>query len=127
MNPLHSDRYGEDWEGGICTQIGALEADQIFFSKDPKQKAFGISLCWACPLRAICAKKSLEEEAQTPTEMRFGIRGGLTPEQRAQLQPNRICPDCGSPIVTRAKHCEDDQVEHLRTYHRDYRRERRAA
>ncbi|MCD1287304.1 MULTISPECIES: WhiB family transcriptional regulator [unclassified Brevibacterium] len=124
---MSDDRYGEDWEGAICAQVGAEVADGMFFATDRTRVAQAVALCWECPLRAICARTSLEEEAQTPVDMRFGIRGGLTPEQRARLQPNRICPDCGSPIVTRAKHCEDDQVEHLRTYHRDYRRERRAA
>ena len=77
--------------------------------------------------RAMCARAALEEEAATPLDMRFGVRGGLTPEQRVQLQPQRICPDCGSPVITRSPHCDDDREVHRLEHRREYERERRKA
>lgn len=124
---MSDDRYGGDWEGAVCAQIGAVVADEMFFATARDQVAQAIALCWECPLRAMCARTALEEEATTPVDMRFGVRGGLTSEQRSELRPHRICPDCGSPIITRAKHCEDDQTSHELKYQRKYQRERRAA
>lgn len=120
-----SDRYGDDWEGAVCAQVGAVVADEMFFATARDRVAEAISLCWAFPLRAICATRSLEEEATTPVDMRFGIRGGLTPEQRAQLQPHRICADCGSPVITRSDHCADDREAHRLQHRREYERELR--
>lgn len=124
---MSAPRFGDDWAGAVCAQVGSVVADEMFFATARDRVAEAVALCWECPLRAICARKSLEEEATTPVDMRFGIRGGLTPEQRAQLQPNRICPDCGSPVITRSQHCDDDRevhrLEHRREYERDKRKE----
>lgn len=125
MSHLSDPRYGDDWEGAVCAQIGAVVADDMFFATARDRVAQAVALCWDCPLRAMCARAALEEEAATPLDMRFGVRGGLTPEQRVQLQPHRICRDCGSPIVTRSPHYDDDREVHRLKHRREYDQERR--
>ena len=46
-----------------------------------------LSICRTCPVRRQCLADALDLEA--PGE-RFGIVGGLTPDQRAQLGPPRL-------------------------------------
>lgn len=128
MKNLPSEaRYGDDWEGAVCAQIGAVVADEMFFATARDRLAEAVALCWECPLRAICGIRALEEERGKPVHERFGIRGGLTPEQRADLDPGKICADCGSPIITRSPHCDDDREVHRlkrrRVYERDKRKE----
>lgn len=120
-----SERYSDDWAGATCTQIGAIEADRIFFGS--ANVALGVAMCFECPLRAICATRSLEEERGKPAPERFGIRGGLTAAQRAQLDPGKICPDCGSPVITKSPHCDDDREIHRLKHRREYEREKRKA
>ena len=122
---LPSDRYSDDWEGAVCAQLGAEVADELFFPSTPDRAAAGVRLCWDCPLRAICASRALEEERGKPATERFGIRGGLTAAQRAQLDPGKICPDCGSPVITKSPHCDDDREIHRLKHRREYEREQR--
>lgn len=120
-----SERYSGDWEGAVCAQLGAGVADQLFFPAGPDQAAAGVAACWVCPLRARCLTVALEEERGTPARERFGIRGGLNGHQRAGLDPGKICVDCGSPIITRSEHCDDDREVHRLEHRREYERERR--
>jgi WhiB family redox-sensing transcriptional regulator len=41
------------------------------------------SICATCPVRQFCLDDALDEEKRTKAESRNGIRGGLTPEERA--------------------------------------------
>ncbi|MDN5688546.1 MAG: WhiB family transcriptional regulator [Brachybacterium sp.] len=125
MTNRHSERYGDDWEGAVCAQIGAEVADSMFFPLGPDQGAMAVKLCWDCPIRARCLTVALEEERGTPARDRFGIRGGLSGHQRADLDPGKICADCGSPIITRSEHCDDDRDVHRLKHRREYERERR--
>nr|WP_278189899.1 WhiB family transcriptional regulator [Brevibacterium sp. ZH18] len=120
-------RFSDDWVGAVCAQIGAVVADDMFFSTAPDRVAEALRLCWDCPLRAMCALKSLEEERGKPDNERFGIRGGLTARQRAELDPGKICADCGSPIITRSPHCDDDREVHRLKHRREYEQEKRKA
>ena len=120
-------RYGEDWEGAICAQIGAEVADSMFFPLGPDQGAMAMKLCWDCPLRARCLSTALEEERGASKYERFGIRGGLTARQRVELDPGKICSDCGSPVITRSPHCDDDREVHRLKHRREYEQEKRKA
>lgn len=40
------------------------------------------SICRTCPVRAECLAEALELEGDLPGSYRYGIRGGLTAEQR---------------------------------------------
>lgn len=124
----HSEpRYSDDWDGAVCAQLGAVEADKMFFSTAAEAVKEAITMCLDCPLRARCATLALEEEAGEPAYIRAGIRGGLTPEQRATLTPQRLCPDCGTPTVGRAERCDTDRAARRRKTKRDNARQRRAA
>ena len=125
--PLRSDRYSDDWEGATCAQLGTVVADSLFFPTTPDQGAQAVTLCFECPLRAICLTRSLEEERGKPATERFGIRGGLTAGQRATLDPGKICPDCGSPTITKSPHCDDDREHHRLAHRREYEKEKRQA
>ncbi|MFT9774208.1 WhiB family transcriptional regulator [Brevibacterium casei] len=114
--PRHSDRYSTDWEGALCAQLGGAGADPIFFPTGPDQAAQAVALCFDCPLRQSCLRAALEEEATLPFDQRFGIRGGLTARERLTLTPERLCPDCGVPVVNNARRCDDDRTGHTRRY-----------
>jgi hypothetical protein len=53
------------------------------------------AVCTACPVTAACLTAALAEERGTPAAGRAGIRGGLTPEQRAELAgpATEPCPE----------------------------------
>lgn len=45
--------------------------------------------CLACPVRAQCLEQALRLEGDTPSRMRFGIFGALTPTERFSLYEER--------------------------------------
>ena len=58
-------------------------------------------MCRACPAREQCLAEALLHEAGKTTSGRYGIWGGLTPKQRAHMDPSAgrsliTCPECGS-------------------------------
>ncbi|MGH7485838.1 MAG: WhiB family transcriptional regulator [bacterium] len=57
--------------------------------------------CWACPVRVECLRDGLTEE--------YGLRGGLTPEDRRQVL--QLTCSCGAPIDPR------DLISKLRRHH----------
>ena len=42
-------------------------------------------ICASCPVHRQCLAQALIEEGRAPADERFGIRAGLTPEERATL------------------------------------------
>lgn len=66
-----------------CTGLGAL-----FFAEHPsnEQVAAAKRLCEDCPMRAVCLDLAL---AQSATDDRGGIYGGLTTEERKKVRANR--------------------------------------
>ena len=42
-------------------------------------------ICRSCPVRAKCLATALVEEGTAPAEERYGVRAGLTPDERATL------------------------------------------
>jgi len=50
---------------------------------DPNRGAQAKAICARCDIRTLCLTKALEEEADYAS--RFGIRGGLDEDERAQL------------------------------------------
>ena len=58
----------------------------MFFPTGPRQGDRGVAMCFTCPLREPClGPGATRRNADSPTYDRFGIRGGLTAPQRAQL------------------------------------------
>ena len=109
-------RYSDEWDDAICAQIGGNAADSIFFPAGPDQAKQAIEMCFRCPAQEFCLRAALEEEATLPFDQRFGIRGGLTARERLTLTPERLCPDCGVPVVNNARRCDDDRTGHTRRY-----------
>lgn len=85
MSHRSDPRFGDDWAGAVCAQVGPVEAERMFFPTGPHQGDRGIAMCFTCPLREPCLDLALQEERGLTPYGRFGIRGGLTAPQRAQL------------------------------------------
>lgn len=56
--------------------------------------AVPLGICAACPVRAECATAAIDRDE-------WGIWGGLTREQRAELRRNWLypCRDCGARVI----------------------------
>lgn len=65
-------------------RAACLGADvSIFFElARPGHKEMALALCGECPVRADCLAASMREEAGS---QKFGIRGGLTADERRKL------------------------------------------
>lgn len=48
-----------------------------------------IAICRACPVMVECLNAALREEHGVVGKARYGIRGGLTPSQRAKVDAER--------------------------------------
>jgi hypothetical protein len=59
----------------------------IFFSdeEDAYNPRLALQTCHRCPIEIPCLAKILKEEGNRTHEYRFGIQGGMTPEERASL------------------------------------------
>jgi hypothetical protein len=51
----------------------------LFFSDNPRAQAEAVSVCAECPVQGAC---ELETRRQERPWLRFGVRAGLTAEQR---------------------------------------------
>jgi hypothetical protein len=47
------------------------------------------SICLGCPVIDLCLESALDEESRYGA-MRWGMRGGKTPEQRRRIHVNRL-------------------------------------
>lgn len=52
------------------------------------------TICTTCPVRDHCLHDAMTDEAGIGLTYRWGMRGGLTPEERAGLNW-RVCVECG--------------------------------
>jgi hypothetical protein len=57
-----------------------------WYSADPLAVALARRVCSSCPVAADCLADALEVEAGTSPVYWAGVRGGLTPLQRARQQ-----------------------------------------
>ncbi|MEU4947675.1 WhiB family transcriptional regulator [Streptomyces lavendulae] len=64
-------------------------------------------ICSVCPVREVCLTTALTEEAGDTQWARVGIRGGLTPRERAALTGNRAAK--GTPLES-YDYAEADQL-----------------
>ena len=62
------------------------------------EAAYAIRICVRCRVRTECLTEALTSERANPTRARSGIFGGLTPTQRARLDPRRHAPRNPSPV-----------------------------
>lgn len=76
---------------GLCWwQVAACRGmdTELFFlpsSASDAETALARGACAACRVSAECLAAAMEEEGRRGEESRFGLRGGLTPRQRARL------------------------------------------
>ena len=86
-----------DWTGAACH-----DHDPEKWYPDPTDTITtleAVTICHGCPVRQACLEQAMREE---PAGGRYGIRGGLTPEERRKIGDGTdTCPECGR-IVTPA-------------------------
>ena len=61
-------------------RCAALPSER-WFSHDPQDVAYAKLICGQCTVRQVCLQRALLEEQGSPH--RFGVRGGLSPQERA--------------------------------------------
>jgi hypothetical protein len=65
---------------------------EMFLAETGGEAQAAKSVCAACPVRAACLEAALTEEKDNPAPARAGIRGGMSPKQRAALAKRRRGP-----------------------------------
>lgn len=62
----------------------------IWFLEGTREGRAAAAICRRqCPVTTQCLIAALDEEAGTPAAHRFGIRGGLLPEERHRIHTGR--------------------------------------
>ncbi|QOP65807.1 WhiB family transcription factor [Mycobacterium phage MiniLon] len=73
------------WHDALCAQVDT----DLFFP----EKGHGVSLarqvCNLCPVKAECLEDALVEEYGKCKTLRFGVRGGTTPNARWNIEKQR--------------------------------------
>lgn len=60
----------------LCAQAGPGFADEFLFPEEGHYLPRAIAICRACPVRRECLQWAID------TNQKFGVWGGLTPNQR---------------------------------------------
>lgn len=79
--PDTPSRRGPDWrDASACREIN----DDTFFPQpgDTRGTEKAKAICAGCPVRRTCLAEALAEEGGRTKDNRFGVRGGLTHNQR---------------------------------------------
>ncbi|MDX3587317.1 WhiB family transcriptional regulator [Streptomyces europaeiscabiei] len=79
--PPTTRRRGPDWrDASACRDIN----DDTFFPQpgDTRGTEKAKAICAGCPVRRTCLETALAEEGGRTKDNRFGVRGGLTHNQR---------------------------------------------
>jgi WhiB family redox-sensing transcriptional regulator len=88
-----TDTRGHDRTMNWRDSAECRDADPTVFEPDdggtPDDLAWthARTICRACPVRNLCLEDALAVES--PGQLRFGMRGGLTPDEREQLNRRR--------------------------------------
>ena len=62
---------------------------ELFYSFDKDEEALALAVCRSCPVLETCREDVMQEEGGKGAHSRFGIRGGLLPNERFNLQKRR--------------------------------------
>ncbi len=84
------------------------DLDPVFFPEkggNAKLNAEVREFCGNCPVQSDCLAEALRIEGDTPAIMRYGVRAGLTPGERARLQGIKA-PEGTGPRRTRPDFCQ---------------------
>ncbi len=65
------------------------EDPELFYATKDEDIALAKTVCAACPVRAVCLERALVEEGDVIVRMRFGVRGGTLPAERARFRRAR--------------------------------------
>jgi len=79
-----------DWQRDAAC---ATADPDLFLAESGTELRAARKFCAACPARAACLAAAMLEEASAPAAARAGVRGGLTPQQRAdraKRAPRRV-------------------------------------
>ena len=77
------------WEAA-CSSMPEAVADRVFFSTDPRDRQYAVSVCAGCPVREACLRMALDAERGTGVYERHGVFGGLTPIERFRMQRESV-------------------------------------
>jgi WhiB family redox-sensing transcriptional regulator len=83
---MTADRW---WERAAC--VGAEDV----YSDDPDDVPRARAICRRCQVRDDCLLEALRQEEGKPFEHRWGVRGALTPRERAKLSRSQALPPPG--------------------------------
>lgn len=86
-------------------QGACLSVPELFELEDPRSLAAARRVCESCPVRQLCLDKAMREEGRSDEHHRAGVRGGLTPTERARFarrlrdtpQSATALPGAGTP------------------------------
>lgn len=74
-----------DWtEDASCGALPLEESERLFFGTNLRDRAKGKEMCGLCPVSIACLADALIHEVGD-RKHRAGLRGGLSPEERAAL------------------------------------------
>ena len=62
-----------------------MEDPELFFPIPSNLDPEPVIICQRCPKQAACLQMALDAEENTPANMRFGIYGGVRPQERFVL------------------------------------------
>ena len=66
-----------------------MEDPELFFPDPSDLDLRPVLICNACPHREACLQQALDAEGDQPANMRFGIYGGVRPQERFVLAKKR--------------------------------------
>ena len=70
-------------------QPECLEDPELFFPDPSDLNPAPVIICQRCPRRDACLQLALDAEENIPANMRFGIYGGVRPQERFVLAKKR--------------------------------------
>lgn len=62
-----------------CYTMPIKQAQNLFFSENPKKIAMAKAICATCPMTQECLRMALDNHEE------YGIFGGMTPKEREVL------------------------------------------
>ncbi|MDQ0842439.1 WhiB family transcriptional regulator [Streptomyces sp. V1I6] len=92
-----------DWQRGAA----CVTADpDLFLAEEGAGLRKARKFCAVCPVREACLAAAMLEEAFAPAADRAGVRGGLTPQQRAdkaKREPRPVNEPCHQEPATKPR------------------------